>query len=123
MTYSHVVIVYKSSVICVHPCTVAPSAAPVDLIVVTMSSTSLTLRWALPPEENRNGIISGYSINVTSNATGDMTILSTTANTFSVTSLSPYTTYLCSVAALTSVGLGPYTIPLTVRTDEEGNNF
>ena len=39
----------------------------------------------------------------------------------SVSSLSPYTTYLCSVAAQTAIGLGPYTSPHTVTTDEEGN--
>ena len=90
-------------------------------MVVERSSASLTLSWGFPPEENRNGIISGYSINVTNNATGSVVILSTNANTFTVTSLSPYTTYLCSVAAQTGIGLGPYSIPLTVRTDEEGN--
>ena len=48
-------------------------------------------------------------------------LLNSTEDFISVASLSPYTTYLCSVAAQTVIGLGPYTSPLAVTTDEEGN--
>ena len=100
----------------------APSAAPVGLIVLSQSSASLTLSWELPPTESQNGIITGYSINVTSSTTGEVVLLSTTNSYVSVTSLSPYTIYLCSVAAQTTVGLGPYTLPLMIRTDQEGKH-
>ena len=98
----------------------APSAAPIELSIVSQTSTSLTLSWAPLPPENRNGIITGYSINVTHNNTGNSMHLSSTEEFIIVESLSPYTVYLCSVAAQTAVGLGPYTPPLTARTDEDG---
>ena len=97
----------------------APSAAPDQLTVVSHSSTELTLSWSLPPEEGRNGLITGYSINITNNATGEVEIHSITVTRLSVPSLSPYTTYICSVAAQTSVGLGPY-VSIAVTTNESG---
>ena len=77
----------------------------------------------VPPLERQNGIITGYSVNVTNNDTGVSMLLSSTENSITVAQLSPYTTYLCSVAAQTVVGLGPYTSPITVTTDEDGNNY
>ncbi len=38
----------------------------------------------------------------------------------SVTGLRPYRTYICTIAASTSVGLGPYSVSLTVNTLEDG---
>ena len=99
----------------------APSAAPLGLTVTSQTSISFTLSWTLPPPENLNGIITGYSVNVTSTATGEVTLFTTILDFMSVTSLRPYTLYLCSVAAQTTVGMGPYTSPLIVRTNEEGN--
>lgn len=99
----------------------APSVAPVGLSIISQSSNSLTLHWSPPPAEGQNGLINGYSINVTSSATGEVVLLNSTEDFISVASLSPYTTYLCSVAAQTVIGLGPYTSPLAVTTDEEGN--
>ena len=97
----------------------APSAAPVGLTVISQFSTSITLSWSLPPEENQNGIITGYSVHVTNTTTGQVLLLSTTMGSISVTSLSPYTAYHCSVAAQTTVGLGPYTLPVAVLTNED----
>ena len=48
--------------------------------------------------------------------------ISSTGNSITVGQLSPYTSYLCSVAAQTVVGQGPYTSPITVTTDEDGKN-
>ena len=48
--------------------------------------------------------------------------LSTTEEFITVVSLTPYSTYLCSVAAQTVIGLGPYASPLAVTTDQDGIN-
>ena len=49
-------------------------------------------------------------------------LLSSTGNSITVGELRPYTSYLCSVAAQTIAGQGPYTSPITVTTDEDGKN-
>lgn len=89
---------------------------------MSQSSSSLTLAWMAPPPERRNGLIIGYSINVTNTDTGVSMLLSSTRESITVSQLSPYTSYLCSVAAQTIVGQGPYTSPITVTTDEDGKN-
>ena len=101
----------------------APTLAPIGLNIDAQSSSSVTLAWMVPPLERQNGIITGYSVNVTNNDTGVSMLLSSTENSITVAQLSPYTTYLCSVAAQTVVGLGPYTSPITITTDEDGNNY
>ena len=72
--------------------------------------------------ESQNGIINSYSINVTNSDTGESVFLSSTEESITVEQLSPFTTYLCSVAAQTVIGMGPYTSPLTVTTDPDGNS-
>ena len=101
-------------------CHTAPTSAPVGLNIISQSSISLTLAWMAPPLERQNGLITGYSINVTNSDTGVSMLLSSTGNSITVGQLSPYTSYLCSVAAQTIVGQGPYTSPITVTTDEDG---
>ena len=100
----------------------APSLAPIGLSVISQSSSSLTLAWMAPPLERQNGLITGYSVNVTNSDTGVSRLLSSIGNSITVIQLSPYTSYLCSVAAQTIVGLGPYTSPITVTTGEDGKN-
>lgn len=102
----------------------APALAPIGLRVISQTSSSLTLAWMAPPLERQNGLITGYSVNVTNTDTGVSMLLSSTgnSNSITVTQLSPYTSYLCSVAAQTIVGQGPYTSPITVTTGEDGKN-
>ena len=49
-------------------------------------------------------------------------MLTTVDTSITVQQLNPFTMYLCSVAAETSIGLGPYTLALTVTTDEDGKS-
>ena len=100
-----------------------PAFAPIGLSVTSQTSSSLTLAWMAPPLERQNGLIIGYSVNVTNSDTGASTLLSSTGNSIIVGQLSPYTSYLCSVAAQTIVGQGPYTSPITVTTGEDGKNI
>lgn len=101
---------------------IAPSFAPIGLSVISQLSSSLTLAWMAPPLERQNGLITGYSINVTNSDTGASMLLSSSGNSITVAELSPYTSYLCSVAAQTIVGLGPYTSSISVTTGEDGKN-
>ena len=98
-----------------------PSAAPLSLSVISGSPDSLNLQWLPPPEDGQNGIIISYSVNVTHNSTGDVQHFSGIKEQyFTVEFLSPYTAYLCSVAAHTTIGMGPYAVPELAITDEDG---
>ena len=98
----------------------APSAAPNDFNVETPTSTSLLLSWTPPPEDSQNGIIRSYVVNITRvDAVNDVMVHSTTASSLIVGGLEPFTSYQCSVAAVT-INQGPFTISVVVQTLEDG---
>ena len=80
----------------------------------------ILLHWEPPFPENRNGIIIGYVVNVTRMNSGEISQLMSTTNSVTVSSLSPFTVYVCAIAATTSVGSGPFSDEITVQTLEEG---
>ena len=98
----------------------APNGAPQNYTGEANSSRSAVLTWEPPLVEDQNGIIIGYVINVTVVETGEIFQLFSTTNTLTVNTLSPYTTYICIIAARTSIGLGPFSTTFTVQTPEDG---
>ena len=79
-----------------------------------------TLSWDPPNFEDRNGIIIGYVINITNVRTNEASEYTSNTTALTLSTLSPYTTYHCIVAARTSVGTGPYTAVLSLQTSPEG---
>ena len=96
-----------------------PSGSPQNLVVTAMSSRSLRLTWEPPFEENRNGIITGYTISITNEDGVAMEITATNTSAV-VTNLRPFTTYTSSITASTSVGEGPPTATVSRTTPEDG---
>ena len=101
----------------------APSSSPGNFVAMPTDPRSVVLTWDPPPPEDRNGPIVGYVINVTVTATGEMFQLTSSTNTLSVTSLDPFTRYVCIIAARTSVGLGPFSTTIMVMTPEDGKSL
>ena len=93
---------------------------PASLTVRALSPRSISLRWDPPLPDQRNGIIQRYAVNITT-LTDQQTVfhslLTTTSHT--VSSLRPYSSYSCSVAAETGAGRGLH-LTQTVRTPEDG---
>ena len=87
-------------------CYAAPSGPPVNVHVSSLAPTSLRVEWSPPSEEERNGLITGYSVLLEWQAGQELVNTSHTSHTF--TELHPQTTYHCSIAAYTSAGMGPY---------------
>ena len=85
-----------------------------------MSSTIITLFWDPPPADAQNGIITQYRINITEVQTGRSFTLFSSTTSVNVTSLHPYYTYNCAIAAVTTIGAGPYTSVITVVTLQDG---
>ncbi len=85
------------------------------------SSRSVTFNWEAPLAEEQNGEIVSYTLNITSADTGVIIqrTVPSTQTTISVFSLAPFTTYFCSIAASTSVDIGPFSTLLTVNTLED----
>ena len=91
--------------------------APQNVSGVPTGSTSLSLYWSPSPNyQNQSGRIRYYHINITDATTRRFT----TNNTqLTVSSLHPYSTYQCTVAAVT-VAQGPPSTPITIQTYQDG---
>ena len=97
----------------------APSSSPVMLIFSNITESGFSLVWQDPPPEDQNGIIRLYFINITEEETGRHFQLTSSAPHILVEFLHPSYTYVCTVAAST-VNIGPFSQPLTVKTLEAG---
>jgi hypothetical protein len=106
---------------------IVPTGAPENLsyIKVTTSSFTLVLTWNAPPFEQQNGDIIGYIVNLTLH--NSRSVEYSHLNTANVTAVSFIATYLgqdmryeASVAAMTRVGVGPYTAPILIKTMKLG---
>ena len=103
---------------------VAPSKAPDGFTVTTKTSTSITASWQLPPEDDRNGIITGFKLfykkKSSSGSPTPLNINSGSTLTKVVTGLDEYTEYEFQVLAYTSIGDGPKSNPKSVKTKQAG---
>ena len=84
--------------------------------------TSLAASWDLPTEDDSNGVI--VSFNFVCTDSGSVVIdmdLNPTVLRITVDLYKPATTYMCTVAASTAVGIGPSTDALSVTTGRKFN--
>lgn len=96
-----------------------PTAAPQDVSLEASSSTSLTISWMPPPQDNLNGIIRSYTILVLEVDTGNTTTYNSSETSLTVGFLHPYYRYQVSVAAVT-VGQGPFSATTTIQLPQDG---
>ena len=99
---------------------VVPSGSPLTFGGNATSSRSASISWSPPPADQWNGIITRYIINVTVEETGHTFQLNSTTTTLRVNSLQPYRNYTCIIAAVTSVGIGPFSGSFTLITPQDG---
>ena len=85
----------------------APTGAPDGVSEVSVTANSITVQWGEVPCMDRNGEITGYTVNATIN--GEI-IATENVNdgSASVSGLNPSTEYIVTVAAINSAGTGPF---------------
>ncbi len=98
-----------------------PSGPPQRLEGRDLGAYTIELTWEPPKPEDQNGVITSYSVTIVEAETANVLELeiAQTQPVLVVHSLHPYYTYQCSVAAATTIGIGP-TAEVTVVTDEQG---
>ena len=96
----------------------APTGPPVNITAVPISPTSITISWDLPLPHERNGIITGYSVTISSEET--TTILTTGETMLSFNDLRPFSSYMFNILASTRVGPGPVSGTIIGTTLEDG---
>ena len=87
-----------------------------------LNSTHIGLVWDPPPEVDHRGIIHEYRLNVTELDTGLIFRIASTVTEATIGPLHPYYSYSSIITAFT-VGEGPYSSAVVVRTDEDSELF
>ena len=77
------------------------------------------LNWATPLAPVVNGIVTDYTINVTSSVGNSSFQIGSNTTSYTLTTLRPFVTYTCVVAAHTSIGRGPFSMNMTLTTPED----
>ena len=101
----------------------APASPPHNVTAMVESSTTIRVLWEEVPAIDRNGVITEYEVQYEPLETFDGQISTSTINTsmlsINLTELQEYVDYNISVRAYTSAGPGPYSDPVTGRTDTD----
>ncbi len=100
-----------------------PAGEPQNLSGIALNSSSIALTWDPPLPEGRNGIIIGYTVNITALETGARLQLFSPVPQLTVSVLDAFTTYICIIAGNTIIGRGPFTTELQVRTLPDGMHY
>jgi receptor-type tyrosine-protein phosphatase F len=91
---------------------------------VSEGSRKIRVSWKQPPQKQQNGEIESYNVHLvrSSQSDSEANVISVNGSSHSVSldQLAQFTEYRVWVLASTSVGDGPPSYPLTVKTDEDG---
>ena len=102
---------------------VGPSAPPQDVTTIVINSTSISASWNPPPLPDQNGDIIGYQLVITnqnkSNSSGYVVNIANTT-TYVAINLQEFEVYSFEIAAITLIGLGPFSDVVTNQTLEDG---
>lgn len=97
---------------------------PQEVTCISPSSTSLLLSWA-PPLTDENGSITGYSIRYVAverekDPVQRISDIPSNCFRYRIEGLKKGTLYSVTVAAHTDTGQGPESLPILIRTEEDG---
>ncbi|KAK4877040.1 hypothetical protein RN001_009546 [Aquatica leii] len=92
-----------------------PSAPPDSITAGLFNDSTGWVRWSPPPPQHHNGIIVGYKLQIKGSVLRSQTLNSSTTSVL-VSNLTSGGSYNARVAALTQVGMGPFSnsVPLLV---------
>ena len=101
----------------------AASAGPTSVSVLpNVTSSSITVQWGAVNCADRNGDITGYSVQYTGGGSTQTMSVSgdSSGGMVTISGLSPATMYTVEVAAETSAGPGVYSSPVPTLTSGNG---
>ena len=98
---------------------IVPSAPPTLIEVAAVDSETLLLAWSPLAQENQNGIIRGYVINISVIESGQQLQFTSNTTSLVIDDLHPHYTYNCIVAAIT-IGIGPFSEISRVQLPQDG---
>lgn len=93
--------------------------SPVQMEARLVNSSTVYLKWKPPPAETLNGELNGFKIEIRANNSDNPTdVVSVgTTPTLLLGNLTSGVSYSIRVAAATRAGVGPFSVPATLRLD------
>ena len=98
----------------------APSGPVTSITGYANSPYSVSLTWNPPPDDEHNGILTGYVVNVTVLENNGSFSLVTKNSSLVLDKLKPFRTYMFAIAPMTVVGFGPTGVLFTIKTPQTG---
>ena len=101
----------------------APSAPPTSVSASALNSTAITVQWGPVDCADRNGDITGYSVQygeMGSGSTQTMPVSGGSSTEATIPNLMQSTTYSIRVAAVNSAGTEPYSTTVIFETPDSG---
>ena len=92
-------------------CPPAPSAASTSVRESGVTSSAITVQWGEVNCTDRNGNITGYSVQYGVQGSGSTQTRDVSGTEATISSLMPSTNYSIQVAAVNSAGIGVYSDP------------
>ena len=89
--------------------------------MIPRNATVLHTTWSPPPLDQRNGLLTGYIVELTDTQASTTRRRQTNGTTFQWDSLHPDYVYRCRVAATTEAGTGLFTQYVSVQMPEAGS--
>ena len=84
-----------------------------------VNSRTVLMQWSPPPPEDHNGVITKYTVNITSQNTASYQQINVTGTSAVITNLVASFTYYLSVSAHT-VDTGPYSSYVVITLPQDG---
>jgi len=115
---------YSSNKIFVRTLESIPSSSPTNIVVQLISTTSISIQWNSPLDNETNGEILGYKVNcLSSNETNSIRLIniSSDAKGLVIKNLIENMEYCISITARTRIGYGPYSPPICVTMSKTRN--
>ena len=102
---------------------IVPDGPPQFLTAVSVNSSSVYVSWGDVTCADRNGEITGYSINYTSTSESGVDIAQADTSGKIVTGLSACIVYNFRVAAMNIIGTGPFSHAVTISLGTHNKRF
>ena len=102
---------------------VEPSAPPKNITTMVINSTSISVSWRSPPISDQNGNIIGYQLMIIDQSHNNfLASVVNVTNTISyiASDLQKFGVYSFKVAAMTVIGLGPFSDFISNQTHQDG---
>ena len=97
-----------------------PSGAPGNVTAVVLNSRSIEITWEAPQMNEQNGEIQYYLIMVMIQQSRSSLSFNTSSHSLVIPDLHPAYVHSVEVAAVTIIGVGPFSSVVSITTPDDG---